>query len=121
MSESWNEDTYGKCNYPNWHGHNYVMEVTVCGQPDKKTGYVIDLGVLKKILKSRILEKCDHRNLNLDVDFLQGVIPSTENLVMKFYDQIKDDITKHAAAGARLYSVKLYETERNFAEYCPEK
>lgn len=121
MSDSWNEETYGKCNYPNWHGHNYVMEVTVCGYPDEKTGYVIDLGVLKKILKDRILDKCDHRNLNLDVDFLQGVIPSTENLVMKFYEQLEDSITEHAAEGARLYSVRLFETERNFAEYCPEK
>ncbi len=120
-SDEWNEKTYGKCNYPNWHGHNYVLEVTVCGMPDKDTGYVIDLGVLKNILKERILDKCDHRNLNLDVDFLKGVIPSTENLVIHFYEQIKDEIQKHASEGSFLYAVKLYETERNFAEYRADK
>lgn len=121
MGDQWNAETYGPCNYPNWHGHNYVMEVTVRGLPDEKTGYVIDLGTLKKVLNERIVDKCDHRNLNLDVDFLQGVIPSTENLVMKFYEQLKEPVEETAAAGAELYAVKLYETERNFAEYCPNK
>lgn len=118
-SEEWNAETYGKCNYPNWHGHNYVMEVTVCGMPDPDTGYVIDLGKLKEILKRRITDKCDHRNLNMDVDFLKGVIPSTENLVIKFFAELEDEVKLHASEGSRLYSVRLFETERNFAEYRP--
>lgn len=118
-TEQWNEEMFGKCNYQNWHGHNYVLEVTVCGMPDADTGYVIDLGKLKQILKTRITDKCDHRNLNLDVDFLNGVIPTTENLVLAFYKELEQDIKKHASEGSRLYSVKLFETERNYAEYRP--
>ncbi|MCH8568908.1 MAG: 6-carboxytetrahydropterin synthase [Balneolales bacterium] len=119
-SDSWNAETYGKCNNANWHGHNYVMEVTVCGMPDKDTGYVIDLGVLKGILKEKITDKVDHKNLNIEVDFLEGINPSTENLVICFYRELEDEIKKHASKGSRLFSVKLFETERNFAEFRPE-
>lgn len=118
-SDEWNAETFGKCNYPNWHGHNYVIEVTVAGDPDPETGYVIDLGKLKKIIKDRITDPCDHRNLNLDVPFLEGVIPTSENLVKAFYEQLKEDVEKAASEGSVLYSVHLYETERNQAEYCP--
>ncbi len=118
-SEEWNRETYGKCNFPNWHGHNYVLEVTVAGEPDPKTGYVIDLGTLKSIIKKRITDPCDHRNLNLDVPFLQGVIPTSENLVKAFFEQLKADVEQSASDGSVLYSVKLFETERNIAEYCP--
>jgi 6-pyruvoyltetrahydropterin/6-carboxytetrahydropterin synthase len=118
-SEEWNSEVFGKCNHANWHGHNYVLEVTVRGMPDPQTGYVIDLGVLKKILNNRILEKCDHKNLNLDVDFLEGIIPTTENLVIAFYNEIKGDVMENASEGSKLYAVKLFETERNFAEYKP--
>ncbi len=118
-SDEWNRKTFGKCNYPNWHGHNYVLEVTVRGIPDPDTGYVIDLGILKEIMKRRIVDKCDHRNLNLDVDFLKGIIPSTENLVKQFYHELLDEIKAHASDGSELYSVRLFETERNFAEYRP--
>lgn len=89
--------------------------------PDPETGYVIDLGALKEIIERRIIDKCDHRNLNLDVDFLQGIIPSTENLVIAFYEQLKDEVEKHASTGSKLYKVKLFETERNFAEYRPSE
>lgn len=115
--EEWNRRVYGECNHPNWHGHNYVLEVTVKGEPDPETGYVIDLGLLKRIIQKRIIDKCDHRNLNLDVDFLKGIIPSTENLVRSFFEQLSDEIKQHATKGARLHSVRLFETERNFAEY----
>ena len=115
----WNRETYGKCNYPNWHGHNYVMEVTVAGMPDPKTGYVVDLGELKQLLEERIIEKCDHRNLNLDVDFLQGVIPSAENLAHAFFKQLEEGVQQISAKDAFLYSVKLFETERNIAEFNP--
>ena len=120
-SYQWNQETYGKCNFPNWHGHNYVLEVTLAGVPDTDTGYVIDLGRLKKIIEQYILEPCDHRNLNMDVPFLSNIIPTSENLVQAFYDQLKKPVEAEASKGSVLYSVKLYETERNSAEYCPYK
>ena len=107
---------FGPCNHPNWHGHNYVIEVTVVGETDPETGYLVDLGKLKKVIQTRILSKCDHKNLNLDVDFLEGIIPSTENLAKSFYFELKDEVKKICHNG-NLYSVKLFETERNIAEY----
>jgi 6-pyruvoyltetrahydropterin/6-carboxytetrahydropterin synthase len=89
-----------------------VLEVTVRGQPDPETGYIVDLGELKRILHLAVVDKCDHRNLNTDVDFLRGVIPSTENLVIAFWQQIEPHIT-----AGRLHCVRLFETPRNFAEY----
>ncbi len=118
-SEEWNQKTFGKCNHPNWHGHNYVIEVTVAGEPNPETGYVIDLGKLKKIIHDKIIEPCDHRNLNMDVPFLEGIIPTSENLVKAFYDQLKVNIQEVSSDGSVLYSVKLFETERNIVEYCP--
>jgi 6-pyruvoyltetrahydropterin/6-carboxytetrahydropterin synthase len=118
-TDSWNKETYGKCNHENWHGHNYLLNVTVAGKPDEDTGYVIDLSQLKSIMDSVIIEKCDHKNLNLDVDFLDGIIPSTENLVMAFYNQLLKPIEKATAGNGFLYSVELWETERNSAKYCP--
>lgn len=118
-SDDWNAKTFGKCNYPNWHGHNYTIEVTVAGAPNKENGYVIDLGKLKEIIEEKILEPCDHRNLNMDVPFLKGVLPTSENLVVAFYNELKEAVESIAAHGCKLYSVKLFETERNIAEYCP--
>ena len=120
-SDEWNRKTFGKCNNPNWHGHNYILEVTVAGQPDPETGYVIDLGTLKKIIQEKILDICDHKNLNIEVPFLEDIIPSTENLVKAFFEQLKDEVNSASGKNAKLYSVKLYETERNMAEYCPER
>ncbi len=111
-SDYWNRETFGDCNNPNWHGHNYEMEVTVAGEPDPDTGYVIDLSELKAIIESRIVAKCDHRNLNLDVDFLQGIIPSAENLAIAFWNELVD-----ALPSGELYRIRLFETERNFVEY----
>jgi len=113
--------TFGKCNNPNWHGHNYVIEVTVVGEPDPETGYVIDLGKLKKIIKEKILDPCDHKNLNLEVPFLKGKIPTSENLVRAFFYELEEDVNQAASNTSRLYSVKLFETERNIAEYCPTR
>jgi len=118
-SDDWNRKVYGKCNHPNWHGHNYVLEVTVAGKPDPETGYVIDLGKLKGIMDEQVIDRCDHKNLNMDVDFLQGMIPTSENLVKAFYEQLEAPVNAACAEEATLYSVKLYETERNAAEYCP--
>lgn len=111
-SDAWNRETFGKCNSPNYHGHNYQLEVTVAGEPDPETGYVIDLGVLKQIINERVIEKVDHKNLNLEVDFMDGVLPSTENFVIAIWNQLED-----ALPAGRLHCVRLYETERNVAEY----
>lgn len=116
-SDEWNRQTFGKCNHENWHGHNYTIIVTVAGQVDDETGYVIDLSTLKQIIHTRIIEKCDHKNLNLDVSFLDGKMPSTENLVKAFFGQLEEPIAE--ASSGFLYKVELLETERNSAEYCP--
>ncbi len=120
-SDEWNKKTFGKCNHPNWHGHNYVMEVTVAGEPNPETGFIIDLSDLKQIIEEKIVEPCDHKNLNLDVPFLDGILPSSENLVKAFYEELKEEVEEASSEGGVLYSVKLYETERNIAEYCPFK
>lgn len=120
-SDEWNKKTFGKCNHPNWHGHNYVMEVTVAGEPNPETGFIIDLSDLKQIIEEKIVEPCDHKNLNLDVPFLDGILPSSENLVKAFYEELKEEVEEASSEGGVLYSVKLYETERNIAEYSPFK
>ncbi len=111
-SQRWNEEHYGLCTNPHWHGHNYVLEVTVRGEPDPDTGYIMDLGELKRILYRAVVDPCDHRNLNDEVPFLRGINPSTENLVIAFWNEIAPHIT-----AGRLHCVRLYETPRNFAEY----
>jgi len=111
-SDQWNRETFGKCNSPNWHGHNYSMEVTVAGSPHEDTGYVIDLAELSDIVHKHVVDPCDHANLNLDVGFLEGIIPSSENLVIAFWNQINPHVR-----GGKLFSIRLYETERNAVEY----
>lgn len=111
-SDEWNRATFGKCNNPNWHGHNYELEVTVAGEPNPETGYVIDLGELKRIIDERIVSRCDHANLNLDVDFMQGILPSTENFVVAIWRELE-----RAIPAGTLQCVRLKETERNIAEY----
>lgn len=118
-SDEWNKRVFGKCNNENWHGHNYIINVTVTGTPDPETGYVIDLSELKSIIETEIIEKCDHRNLNLDVSFLDGIMPSTENLAKKFFEQLEDPVKKATGGQGFLYEVNLQETERNSAKYCP--
>ena len=111
-SDEWNRKVFGKCNNPNWHGHNYILEVTVAGEPDPDTGYVVDLGDLKKVIEDRVISKCDHANLNLDVGFMRGIMPSTENFVVAIWQQLEN-----ALPAGRLHCIRLYETERNVAEY----
>lgn len=111
-SDEWNRKTFGKCNNPNWHGHNYVLEVTVAGEPDPDTGYVVDLSELKQVMEDHVISKCDHANLNLDVDFMQGIMPSTENFVVAIWKQLENVIP-----AGRLHCIRLRETERNMAEY----
>lgn len=116
LSDEENENLFGKCSNPNGHGHNYTLEVVVAGEIDPMTGYVIDLSVLKKIIKQNVIAKIDHKNLNLDVEFLKNKIPSSENIAMGIWGQLVDVIPK-----GRLFSVKLYETENNYVEYKGEK
>jgi 6-pyruvoyltetrahydropterin/6-carboxytetrahydropterin synthase len=112
FNAAWNEEQYGVCNNALWHGHNYVLEVTVKGRPHPQTGYVIDLGELKRIIHEAVVLPCDHRNLNEQVEFLKDVLPSTENLAIAFWNQIEPRLTS-----GKLHGVRVFETERNFAEY----
>lgn len=107
-----NEEVYDKCSNPNGHGHNYVLEVVVAGEIDPETGYLLDLKDLKKIIREHVTNKLDHKYLNIDVEFLRGVIPTSENIVMKIWKELEDKIPR-----GKLYSVKLYETENNYVEY----
>jgi 6-pyruvoyltetrahydropterin/6-carboxytetrahydropterin synthase len=118
-SEQWNQQIYGECGGENWHGHNYKIMVTVAGTPDSETGYIIDLFDLKTIIHEQIIKKCDHKNLNLDVGFLEGIIPSTENLAKVFFNELEEPIAEAGSSSAFLYAVTLEETERNSAVYCP--
>ena len=110
-----NERVFGLCNSPNWHGHNYEMDVTVEGEADPQTGYVIDLKQLRDLAEEAVLRDLDHRNLNLDVPWLAGVIPSTENLVVEVWRQLAPRIPR-----GRLARLVLWETPRNYAEYTGE-
>ncbi|HEX2100473.1 MAG TPA: 6-carboxytetrahydropterin synthase [Candidatus Synoicihabitans sp.] len=111
-SAAWNRERFGPCNNPRWHGHNYVLEVTVRGAPDPQTGYLIDLTELKRVLEEAVVTPCDHRNLNEEVPWLRGIIPSTENLVIAFWERIAPRLPR-----GRLYRVRLFETPRNYADY----
>lgn len=110
-----NAEVFGKCANPNWHGHNYNLFVTVKGEITYATGYLIDLKDLKVILNDYIIEKLDHKNINLDVPFMKGKMASTELLCIEIFNQLKAPI--EANEGVFLHSVKLYETENNSAEY----
>jgi len=112
FSDEENVLLFGKCNNPNGHGHNYILEVIVAGEVDSQTGYVIDLKVLKEIIHNYVISKVDHKNLNLDVDFLKGKIPTAENIAVGIWNQLVDKLPS-----GKLYSIKLYETENNYVEY----
>ena len=107
-----NQKVFGKCNYQNYHGHNYELIVSVTGKINPETGYVIDMGELKKIIKNEIEERLDHKNLNLDVPHFSNTIPSAENICIYIYEIIRDNIDSQFKL-----SVRLYETPRNFVEY----
>jgi 6-pyruvoyltetrahydropterin/6-carboxytetrahydropterin synthase len=113
-SDSKNREVFGKCSNPNWHGHNYDLIVTVKGDPNPETGFVYDLKKLSDLLKEKVVDKLDHKNINLDVDFMQGRMASTEVLAMAIWEQIEPAIR---AEGAHLHCVKVVETENNYVEY----
>ncbi|NVK63862.1 MAG: 6-carboxytetrahydropterin synthase [Flavobacteriales bacterium] len=111
-SEAKNKEVFGKCNNPNFHGHNYQLEVKVIGDVDPETGYVMDVKVLKSIIRKNVLERYDHKNLNLDVSDFKNLNPTVENIAQVVYTNILKDLPE----GLEL-KIRLYETERNIAEY----
>ena len=111
-SDDKNDAVFGKCNNPNGHGHNYDLEVTVAGSLPPETGMVMDLKRLANIIEEEIVENVDHKHLNLDVDFLRGIIPTAENMAIVFWKILERKITE-----GKLYSIKVYESENNFVEY----
>ena len=109
-----NAAVFGKCANPNWHGHNYQLFVTVKGEINPETGFLVDLKWLKQVINANVVDKLDHQNLNLDVDFMKGKLASTENLAIAIWDILNPIIV---AEGVQLHSIKVYETENNFVEY----
>ena len=112
-SNEQNNAVFGVCANENWHGHNYDLYVTVKGNPDPETGFVYDVKKLSQLIKSQVIDKLDHKNLNLDVDFMTGKLCSTENLAIAIWEQL----APHLPGSVELHSIKLYETPRIYVEY----
>lgn len=109
-----NLEVFGKCSNPNWHGHNYELFVTIKGPVNPETGFLINLKDLSKIINQFVVDKLDHKNVNLEVDFMAGKLASSENLAIAIWEQLENPVKE---AGALLHCIKLFETERNFVEY----
>ncbi len=107
-----NTRIFGKCSNPNWHGHNYILEIVVSGEIDSETGYLIDLKKLKNIIIENVIKHVDHKNLNTETVFMKGLIPTAENITVAIWKQLVDKIPN-----GKLFSVKIYETENNYFEY----
>lgn len=112
LSDAENDALFGKCNNPNWHGHNYTLDVSVTGSIDPMTGYVIDLARVRDTVMKVLVDKVDHKNFNLDVDFMRGVIPTSENIIVAFWS-----VLEPALRPARLTRLVLWETDNNYVEY----
>lgn len=113
-TEEQNRKVYGKCSNPNWHGHDYELYVTVKGNLREDLGFFMNISILKQIIQDRIIDKVDHKNLNLEVGFMKGRIATTENLAVAIWDELKPVIENE---GALLHCVKICETENNSIEY----
>lgn len=111
-SDEENFKIFGKCSNPNWHGHNYILQIVVAGEIDPTTGFVVDIQKLKSVIKENVLDLVDHKNLNIETEFMKDKICSTENLAVGIWNQLVNKIP-----GGKLYSVRLSETENNFFEY----
>ena len=114
FSDEQNLKVFGKCSNPNWHGHNYTLHVTVKGDVDPETGFVVDLKELSRVINEKVIIRLDHRNINLEVDFMNGKLASAENLAISIWNELEEEVEK---LGARLHSIKVEETENNQAEY----
>lgn len=112
-----NYEVFGKCSNPNWHGHNYELFVTVKGATEPSTGFVVDLSALGDLIKEKVISKLDHKNMNLDVDFMNGLMTSTENIAIAIWNQLDESVKQ---LGAELHKIKLQETENNYVEYYGE-
>lgn len=115
-SQEKNEEVFGPCANANWHGHNFDMIVTVKGDPEPDTGFVVDLKKLSKLIRVEVIEKVDHKNLNVDVDFMKGKMASTENLTIEIWKILEQKLPQ-ITSSAKLHCIKIYETPRNFVEY----
>ncbi len=113
-SDEKNLEIFGQCSNPNWHGHNYELFVTVKGEVNPETGFLVNLKDLSRIIREKVINKLDHKNINLEVDFMQGKFASTENLAIAIFHELKASL---AELGAELHAVKVYESENNFVEY----
>ncbi len=115
LSDEENARLFGKCNNPNGHGHNYTLDVSVRGPIDERTGYVLDLGVLRQVVEERVVNRIDHKHLNLDVDFMRGVNPTSENIVVAIWRELEP-----AVRPGTLVRLVLWETPNNYVEYTGE-
>jgi 6-pyruvoyltetrahydropterin/6-carboxytetrahydropterin synthase len=113
-SDEKNLEVFGKCSNPNWHGHNYVLFVTVKGEVRPETGYLVNLKTLSELIRAHVIEKLDHRNINLEVDFMKGMIASTENIAIAIWEELDPHIRE---MGVELHRIRIEETENNFVEY----
>lgn len=113
-SDEENHRIFGKCSNPNWHGHNYTLWVTVKGEPSAEYGFVMNINILKQIILDNIINKIDHKNINLEVDFMKGKIATTESLAMAIWNELIPFVEK---TGAKLHCIKIEETENNSIEY----
>jgi 6-pyruvoyltetrahydropterin/6-carboxytetrahydropterin synthase len=113
-SDEENQRIFGKCSNPNWHGHNYTMWVTIKGEPSEEYGFVMNINILKQIILDNVINKIDHKNINLEVDFMKGKLATTESLAVAIWNELNPFIVK---TGATLHCVKIEETENNSIEY----
>ena len=118
-SKEKNAEVFGPCANENWHGHNFDLIVTIKGYPDPESGFVVDLKKLSTLIKAEVIEKLDHKNLNVDVDFMQGKLASCENLIVEIW-RILDDQLPTITTNGKLHSLRLFETPRNYVEYFGE-
>jgi 6-pyruvoyltetrahydropterin/6-carboxytetrahydropterin synthase len=119
LSKERNIEIFGACANENWHGHNFDLIVTIKGTPDPETGFVVDLKKLSTLIRSEVIDKVDHKNLNIDVDFMTGKLPSCENFAVEIWKILDVHLSSITSFG-KLHSVKLYETPRNYVEYFGE-
>jgi 6-pyruvoyltetrahydropterin/6-carboxytetrahydropterin synthase len=116
--QEWDDEknyrVFGPCSNPQWHGHNYELFVTVKGEIDQQTGFVINIKQLSKVIKERVIDKLDHKNMNTEVDFMKGRLASTENLAVAIWDELEQPVR---SLGIELYKIKITETENNYVEY----